>query len=91
MNLFDELCKDAKADLDSGVFLQADPTKGDNAELNKRVDEVEKKMEDTLKQAMDKITQVTQPTENVNVPGANQSVENNTNKDSEVNENGNNN
>ena len=75
MNLFDELCKDAKTDIESGVFLQGDPTKGDNAELNKRVDEVEKKMTEALNEAMSKITQASQPVE-PNVPGDNQPTEN---------------
>ena len=79
MNLFDELCKDAKADLDSGVFLQGDPVKGDNAKLNEIVDQVEKKMNDALQNAVDKITQTTQPGDNANVPGDNQPTENNTN------------
>lgn len=79
MNLFDELCKDAKADLDSGVFLQGDPMKGDNAKLNDIVDQVEKKMNDALQNAVDKITQASQPGEVANVPGDNQPTENNTN------------
>ena len=79
MNLFDELCKDAKADLDSGVFLQGDPMKGDNAKLNDLVDQVEKKMNDALQNAVDKITQASQPGENANVPGDGQPTENNTN------------
>ena len=79
MNLFDELCKDAKADLDSGVFLQGDPMKGDNAKLNDLVDQVEKKMNDALQNAVDKITQASQPGEVANVPGDGQPTENNTN------------
>lgn len=79
MNLFDELCKDAKADLDSGVFLQGDPMKGDNAKLNDLVDQVEKKMNDALQNAVDKITQASQPGEPANVPGDGQPTENNTN------------
>lgn len=79
MNLFDELCKDAKADLDSGVFLQGDPVKGDNVKLNEIVDQVEKKMNDALQNAVDKITQASQPGENANVPGDGQPTENNTN------------
>ena len=79
MNLFDELCKDAKADLDSGRFLTPDPVKGDNAKLNELVDQVEKKMNDALQNAVDKITQASQPGENANVPGDGQPTENNTN------------
>lgn len=79
MNLFDELCKDAKADLDSGVFLQGDPVKGDNAKLNDLVDQVEKKMNDALQNAVDKITQASQPGDSANVPGDGQPTENNTN------------
>ena len=80
MNLFDELCKDAKADLDSGVFLQGDPMKGDNAKLNDLVDQVEKKMNDALQNAVDKITQASQPGDNANVPGDGQSGDNTNNK-----------
>lgn len=79
MNLFDELCQDAKADLDSGVFLQGDPMKGDNAKLNDIVDQVEKKMNDALQNAVDKITQASQPGEPANVPGDGQPTENNNN------------
>lgn len=94
MNLFDELCKDAKADLDSGVFLQGDPVKGDNVKLNEIVDQVERKMNDALQNAVDKITQASQPGEIANVPGDGQPTENNTNnnanKESEETNNGNN-
>lgn len=56
MNLFDELCKDAKADLDSGKYLQ-DPNGDINVDRDvmASVDAMEKKMRETLDNAVEKI------------------------------------
>ena len=89
MNLFDELCSDAKADLESGKFLQTDENKGDNLELNKMVDQVEKKMNEALNNAVNKLTQVNPSGESSNVPKDNQQTDSNTNNESEENVNGN--
>lgn len=50
MNLFEELAKDAKADLDSKIFFPENPA---TTELNKAVAEMEKKMDEQMKKHLD--------------------------------------
>lgn len=69
MNLFDELCKDAKADLDSGKFL-LDPQENTGADKDvlNSVEQMEKKMQETLDNAVKKINNAVDAATTPNVP-----------------------
>lgn len=79
MNLFDELCKDAKADLDSGKYLQ-DPQEsaGADKDVLNSVEQMEKKMQETLDNAVKKINNAVDAATAPNVPNETiETVENN--------------
>lgn len=78
MNLFDELCKDAKADLDSGKYLQ-DPQESTGADKDvlNSVEQMEKKMQETLDNAVKKINNAVDAATAPNVP--NDTIETNEN------------
>lgn len=88
MNLFDELCADAKADLDSGVFLQQEGGGNVDTDVSKAVEDMEKKINETLNKAVEKVNNAVgaAAANNNNVPnGTESNVETNTNTDGEVN------
>ena len=88
MNLFDELCADAKADLDSGVFLQQEGGGNVDTDVSKAVEDMEKKITETLNKAVEKVNNAVgaAAANNNNVPnGTESNVETNTNTDGEVN------
>lgn len=68
MNLFDELCKDAKADLDSGKFLQDPQETGADKDVLNSVEQMEKKMQETLDNAVKKINNAVDAATTPNVP-----------------------
>ena len=79
MNLFDELCKDAKEDLDSGKYLQ-DPQENEGADKDvlNSVEQMEKKMQETLDNAVKKINKAVDAATAPNVPNETiETVENN--------------
>ena len=78
MNLFDELCKDAKADLDIGKYLQ-DPQENEGADKDvlNSVEQMEKKMQETLDNAVKKINNAVDAATTPNVP--NEPIETNEN------------
>lgn len=89
MNLFDELCADAKADLDSGVFLQQENTGNVDTDVSKAVEDMENKINETLNKAVEKVNQAVgaaAANNNNNVPnGTEGNTDTNTNTDREVN------
>lgn len=88
MNLFDELCADAKADLDSGVFLQQENTGNVDTDVSKAVEDMEKKINETLNKAVEKVNNAVgaAAANNNNVPNVTESnTDTNTNTDGEVN------
>lgn len=87
MNLFDELCKDAKADLDSGIFLQQEGNGNVDTDVSKAVEDMEKKINETLNKAVEKVNNaVGAAAANNNVPnGTEGNTDTNTNTDGEVN------
>ena len=88
MNLFDELCADAKKDLDSGVFLQQEGGGNVDTDVSKAVEDMEKKINETLNKAVEKVNNAVgaAAANNNNVPnGTESNVETNTNTDGEVN------
>lgn len=88
MNLFDELCADAKADLDSGVFLQQEGGGNVDTDVSKAVEDMEKKINETLNKAVEKVNNAVgaAAANNNNVPnGTDGNTDTNTNTDSEVN------
>ena len=82
MNLFDELCKDAKRDLDSGIYLQ-DPQEsaGADKDVLNSVEQMEKKMQETLDNAVKKINNAVDAATTPNVP--NEPIETNENNDAQ--------
>lgn len=86
MNLFDELVKDAQADLDSGKFLQSNEVLN---EVNEKIADMEKKMDETLKAATDKIMSAASAG-NKNVPESNNDETNDDQKMEGENNDGNN-
>lgn len=88
MNLFDELCADAKKDLDSGVFLQQEGGGNVDTDVSKAVEDMEKKINETLNKAVEKVNNAVgaAAANNNNVPnGTESNAETNTNTDGEVN------
>lgn len=88
MNLFDELCADAKADLDSGVFLHQEGGGNVDTDVSKAVEDMEKKINETLNKAVEKVNNAVgaAAANNNNVPnGTDGNTDTNTNTDSEVN------
>lgn len=53
--LFDELCKDAAKDIESGVYLNTGSNVV-NDQVDKAVADIEKKMSDMLERTMNKVT-----------------------------------
>lgn len=85
--LFEELCKDAKADLDSGIFLKQENV---NPEVTNEVDEIEKKMQETMSNATQKIIDAVNAANDKQVPAAETNANTESNNNQEVTENGNN-
>ena len=81
MNLFDELCKDAKADLDSGIYLQDPQETGTDKDVLNSVEQMEKKMQETLDNAVKKINNAVDAATTPNVP--NEPIETNENNDAQ--------
>lgn len=81
--LFDELCKDAAADLASGVLLE----QAGNPEVNNEVNEIEKKMQETMTNATKKIIDAVNAANDKQVPTETNTE---TNENQEVNDNDNN-
>lgn len=84
MNLFDELCADAKKDLDSGVFLLGN-NGGVDPDVSKAIDDMESRINETLNNAVKKINDTVDAATGVNnnnVP--NETDEEPENNDSEV-------
>lgn len=89
MNLFDELCADAKKDIESGVFLQQENAGNVDTDVSKAVEDMEKKINETLNKAVEKVNNAVgaaTANNNNNVPnGTEGNVDTNINTDSEVN------
>lgn len=91
MNLFDELCADAKKDIESGVFLQQENSGNVDTDVSKAVEDMEKKINETLNKAVEKVNNAVgaaAANNNNNVPKvteSNNDPDTNTNTDSEVN------